>query len=109
MLKSKNKYQSYLITNMTVRLKGPQEYKNHNACFVGKNNEMAVVGDSGGPILFEHFSQIYLYSITSMGGSLAELKHKHLLYVTTGTLIRKDDIKWMIKVGGIFVKSCVRY
>ena len=36
--------------NMTARQKGPPEYKDHNACFVGKNNEMAVVGDSGGPI-----------------------------------------------------------
>ena len=94
--------------NMTVRPKGPPGFKKYSACFVGKNNEMAVVGDSGGPILFEHFSQIYMYAITSIGGSYAEQKHKHLLYVTTGTLIMKDDIEWMIRVGGIFVKSCVR-
>ena len=49
-----------------------------------------------------------MYAITSIGGSYAEQKHKHLLYVTTGTLITKDDIEWMIRVGGIFVKSCVR-
>ena len=95
--------------NMTVRPKGPLEYKDHNACFVGQNNEMAVVGDSGGPILFRHLSQIYLYAITSMGVTLAELNHKHLLYSTTATLITKEDIEWMVKVGGIFVKRCVKH
>ena len=95
--------------NMTARQKGPSDYKKHNACFVGENNAIAVVGDSGGPILFEHSSQIYLYAITSMGVTVAELKHKHLLYTTTATLIKKEDIEWMIKKGGIFVKRCVRY
>ena len=95
--------------NMTARQKGPSEYKDHNACFIGKNNEIAVVGDSGGPILFEHRSQIYLYAITSIGVTEAELEHKHLLYTTTATLIKKDDIEWMLKVGGIFVKRCVRH
>ena len=95
--------------NIFVRPKGPSEYKKHNACFVGKNNEIAVVGDSGGPILYEHLSQIYLHAITSVGITEAELKHKHLLYTTTATLIIKDDIEWMVSVGGIFVKRCVRH
>ena len=95
--------------NMTVRQKGPPEYKDHNACFVGKNNAIAVIGDSGGPILFEHGSQIYLYAINAMGVGVAELKHKHLLYTTTATLITKEDIEWMVRKGGIFVDRCVRH
>ena len=94
---------------ISVRPKGPSEYEKHNACFVGENNAIAVVGDSGGPILFEHSGQIYLYAITSVGITVAELKHKHLLYTTTATLITKDDIEWMVSVGGNFVKRCVRH
>ena len=90
------------------RPKGPQEYKKHNACFIGTNNEVSVPGDSGGPILFEHLNHIYLYAINSIGINKAKQPHKHLLYPTTGTLITEDDIEWMVKVGGNSVGRCVK-
>ena len=93
---------------MSNRPKGPPEYKDYNACFVGKNNEVSVSGDSGGPILFRHLGQIYLYAINSIGNNLAKQPHKHLLYPTTGTLITKNDIAWMVRVGGNLVKRCVK-
>ena len=93
---------------MSDRLKGPQGFEDHSACFVGKNNEMAILGDSGGPILFKHFSQIYLYAIISIGVSKAKQPYKHLLYPTTGTLITEDDIEWMVRVGGNSVGRCVK-
>ena len=93
---------------LSDRPKGPQEYKKHNACFVGKNNEMAIVGDSGGPILFKHLNHIYLYAIMSIGFNKAKLQHKHLLYPSAGTLVMKDNIEWMLRVGGKFVGRCVK-
>ena len=93
---------------MSDRPKGPQEYKDHNACFVGKNNDMAILGDSGGPILYNRLSQIFLYAIISIGVSKAEQLHKHLLYPTTGTLITEDDTEWMVRVGGNLVGRCVK-
>ena len=90
------------------RPKGPQGYKDHNACFVGKNNEVSVSGDSGGPILFKHLSHIYLYGINSIGNNKAIQPHTHLLYPTTATLITKEDIEWMVRVGGNLVGRCVK-
>ena len=93
---------------MTVRQKGLPEYKDHNACFIGKNNEVSVSGDSGGSILYEHLNHIYLYAINSIGIKKAIQPYKHWLYPTAGTLIKEDDIEWMVRVGGNSVGRCVK-